>query len=65
MPHERLTDIEIRLEYQDRTIHELNDVLIAQQGQIDQLQRDLEKFRLLLDGDGQSFGPANDKPPHY
>lgn len=65
MTEDRLMDIEIRLEYQDRTIATLNDVVIAQQAEIESLRLDLAKLHLKLIAPEQSFGPANDKPPHY
>lgn len=65
MMEQRLTDIEIRMEYQDRTIAELNDVLIAQQSQMDAMAADIAKLRNRLEGGDPGFGPANEKPPHY
>jgi len=65
MQEDRLTDIEIRIEYQDRTIHALNDVVVAQQSQIEKLEANIEKLRQIIQNETPSFGPANEKPPHY
>lgn len=61
----RLTDLEIRFEYQERTINTLNEVLISQQAHIDELQLQLRKLESRLDSGALGFGPANEKPPHY
>lgn len=65
MNDERLTDIEIRIEYQERTIAQLNDVIIAQHQQIEDLGRELAQLKNRIDGQELGFGPANEKPPHY
>ena len=41
----RITELESRLAFQDRTIEELHQVLYRQQGEIDRLQRELELLR--------------------
>lgn len=63
----RLIILEEKLEYQDYTLEKLDDVIIAQQNQIDKLEdklvRLLEKMeanQLEIDKDGVE--PA---PPHY
>jgi len=61
----RLIDLEIRFEYQERTINMLNEVLIAQQSQIDELVLQIRKLEVRLDSGAMGFGPANEKPPHY
>ncbi len=61
----RLIDLEIRFEYQERTMNMLNEVLIAQQSQIDELLLQLRKLEVRLDSGSLGFGPANEKPPHY
>lgn len=65
MNEERLTDIEIRIEYQERTIAQLNDVVVSQQNQLDALQKEFSKLKARLEGQELGFGPANEKPPHY
>ena len=68
MSEERFIDLESRLAHQDQLLHELNDVVTAQQAKIMQLD---ELCRSLIDrvrsrGDGVSAGdPGNERPPHY
>jgi SlyX protein len=65
---ERLIDLETRLAYQDHTIQQLNDIVSAQQKQIDQLTATLkvlaDRFREAA-RDASSIDPGNEKPPHY
>lgn len=65
MSEERLTDIEIRIEYQERTIQALNDVILAQGLEITQLHKHLEAIQNKLEESSHSIGPANERPPHY
>jgi len=68
MSEERFIDLESRLAHQDQLLHELNDVVTAQQAKIMQLD---ELCRSLIDrvraiGDGVSAGdPGDERPPHY
>jgi SlyX protein len=68
MSEERFIDLESRLAHQDQLLHELNDVVTAQQAKIMQLD---ELCRSLIDrvrsiGDGVSGGdPGDERPPHY
>ena len=68
MSEERFIDLETRLAHQDQLLHELNDVVTAQQAKIMQLD---ELCRSLIDrvrsiGDDVSAGdPSDERPPHY
>jgi SlyX protein len=68
MSEERFIDLESRLAHQDQLLHELNDVVTAQQAKIMQLD---ELCRSLIDrvrsiGDGASTDDEGDeRPPHY
>jgi len=68
MSEERFIDLESRLAHQDQLLHELNDVVTAQQAKIMQLD---ELCRSLIDrvrsiGDGVATGDEGDvRPPHY
>ncbi len=61
---ERITSLETRIAFQDKTIDELNDVVTAQQKQIDDL---FKRLRELI----EQIGPtpldknADTRPPHY
>ncbi len=67
MSEERLTDLEIKITYQEELLGDLNKVVCQQQQQIDGLQETcaylMERVkRLLASAEGE---PANEKPPHY
>ena len=58
---ERLTELETRLVFQDQTIEELHEVIYQQQGQLDELTRELAKLNNRLgqfppDGGGNGDG---------
>ncbi len=57
----RLTDLEIRITHQSELLEQLNDVIYAQQKQIDVLAKKLAS----LEKQASDPTPANEKPPHY
>jgi SlyX protein len=64
---ERTDTLETRLAFQDDTIQQLNDALIAQQASIDLLEAEIrqliDEFR---DGVTEAQnGPVDELPPHY
>ena len=64
---ERIDTLETRLAFQDDTIQQLNDALIAQQARIDLLEAEM---RQLIDefrgGVSEAqIKPADELPPHY
>lgn len=60
----RVTELEVKLAFQDRTIEELDGVVREYTEKIEQLTRQLEVVRSTL-SDMRETGPANEKPPHY
>lgn len=66
----RVTELETRLAFQDDTLQQLSDELLAQGRLIERLQRQVEMLAArqadLADLAGQ-IGPAEDEapPPHY
>ncbi len=64
MNEDRLENIETKLAFQEKLIKELNDVLYAQQKQIDRLTSMCEAMAE-SGTDNSSSAPANEKPPHY
>lgn len=64
---ERLARLEEQLYFQEHTIQELNDVLFAQQRQMDAMQKILkemaERERKILELVAEKTG--NSLPPHY
>lgn len=68
MNEERLVEIETKIAHQEVLVGELNQVITRQQETIDQLQAALKKFFNQYrerNGDGNTVGPADQKPPHY
>ena len=65
MDEQRLIDIEIRLEYQDQLIAVLNEVVTRQQAELAEQRAMIEKLSNKVVVGEQSFGPANERPPHY
>ena len=61
----RLTEVEIRIEYQERLIETLNQVILDLRGEIASLRRDFEKLCHQALDSQLPLGPANEKPPHY
>lgn len=68
MMEERVTELESRVAFQDDTIQKLNDVIVEQQGRIDQLSAQMAVLKEQI----QALVPellANESqetpPPHY
>jgi len=66
---ERITELEIKVAYQEDTIQQLDRVICQQQDQIDSLKK---QFKELTEGsqsspeDGKSlFSALDEVPPHY
>ena len=64
----RISELETKISYQDHTIQELNEVVTAQQDQIDQLEKTVNKISGLL----KTLNPSDlarpeeeAPPPHY
>ncbi len=64
----RLAELESRIAFQDKTLNELNDVIIRQQRQIDQMSKGLAELQAQV----KSLAPAmvapsteETPPPHY
>ncbi|MDQ6979415.1 MAG: SlyX family protein [Mariprofundaceae bacterium] len=63
----RLTELENRFSYQEHTIQQLNEVVIAQQKQLEQQQRALDGMQQLLAQGESNIRRADEEvpPPHY
>lgn len=64
---QRLTDLEIKASFQEDALDQLNQVVVRQQQQIDDLQRELAHLRQ-ASLDGAAAAPrslSDDLPPHY
>ncbi len=66
--NERLTELEVRVAFQDQTLQDLNEVVTRQQLEIDRLTQELEVMKSRLNGLAPSMViPREDEkpPPHY
>ncbi len=62
---ERITELEIRIAYQDRLIQDLDDVLRAFTRRIEILERQLGQVQGQLDALGGAPQTTDEPPPHY
>lgn len=64
---QRLTDLEIKLSFQEDSLDQLNATIVHQQQTIDLLVREVRHLRALMPQDtGPRFAQAQDElPPHY
>lgn len=62
---ERLTDLEIKVAYQDKTIADLEALVRGFGVRIDQLVRELEQLKNAMKSPEVPLGPPTEKPPHY
>lgn len=63
----RLTDLEIKASFTEDLVEQLNQIIIAQQAQIDRLVREVAGLREQSDN-AAAGGPRNlrdDLPPHF
>ena len=62
---ERLTDLEIKVAYQDKLIADL-DALVRSFGvRLDEMARELKQLKEGVRSPEGPVGPANEPPPHY
>ncbi len=63
---ERFAILEGKVLYQDRTIDELNSVVIRQQDQMDRLTTEVKELRAIINNAQESVdGGEEPPPPHY
>lgn len=65
---ERLAELEIRVSFQDKTLHDLNEVVIRQQAELDRVLRELHALKARLQGIAVSniaTAAEETPPPHY
>ena len=72
MPHshttdQRLTDLEIKASFAEDLVESLNQIIIAQQGQIDALVREVVQLKSQLppESSGTPRNLRDDLPPHF
>ncbi len=67
-PAARVLALEERVMFQQRGLDELNEVVLRQQGELDQLRREVESLRGLAERAIEQAGGEDlphEKPPHY
>lgn len=60
----RITELEVRLTYQDRLIADLNEVVIELRSEVERLAAKTRRVEEQLEA-GLPDAPANAPPPHY
>ena len=61
----RLLTLEEKIAYQDKTIAELNEVVVALNRQVSDQKARLEQVERLIGGEFSRREMPNEKPPHY
>jgi SlyX protein len=62
---ERITNLEIKLTYQDELVETLNQVVIELRTELAGLTKKVVELEQQLTMGIPETGPANDPPPHY
>lgn len=61
----RLLNVEEKIAYQDKTIAELNEVVVTLNRQVADLKARLEQIERLVGSELSRREMPNEKPPHY
>ncbi len=61
----RLEALETKLAFQEDTVQQLSDALVAQQSRLDRLQARIEMLTEQLRAGDEGDGPPEPPPPHY
>jgi len=64
---QRLTELEIKLSFQEDLLDQLNTIIVRQQQELEWLLREVRQLRLQMpDGTMPAFNrPSEELPPHY
>ncbi len=64
---QRLTDLEIKLSFQEDALDQLNATIVRQQQTIELLVREIRHLRAQIpqDGAARRLGTQDEMPPHY
>jgi uncharacterized coiled-coil protein SlyX len=65
MDAERLTDLEIKVAYQDKLIADLEALVRSFGVRLEDLSRELKQLKEAVRSPEAPMGPANEPPPHY
>ena len=61
-----LEGLEIRLDFQEKTLLDLNDVIVKQQNEIDELRNSYRQLHQLMnDWSDTAHSQVDESPPHY
>ncbi|MFT3699009.1 MAG: SlyX family protein [Kofleriaceae bacterium] len=62
---DRITELEIKLVYQEQLIKELDALVRSFGDKLDAQTRELEKMKAGIRSPEVPMGPQSEKPPHY
>jgi SlyX protein len=62
---ERVTELEVKIAYQDRLLGALDEVVRTFTQKIEALERELQEVRAGIKSPPPPLGPASEPPPHY
>jgi uncharacterized coiled-coil protein SlyX len=62
---ERITELEIKLVYQEHVIRELDALVRTFGARLDEATRELKELKQSIRSPETPMGPANEPPPHY
>ncbi len=62
---ERIEDLEVKLAFQDKLIHELDALVRTFGDRLDAAERELKQLKASIRSPEGGMGPANEPPPHY
>ena len=62
---ERITELEVKVAFQEKLIADLDDVIRELREQVDRLERDVRELREQGAGQVEKTTLEDDKPPHY
>jgi uncharacterized coiled-coil protein SlyX len=60
---QRISDLETRIEHQDKLLAELDDVVRVFSNRVERLERHITELQDSVSA--QEIGPGDEKPPHY
>lgn len=62
---DRLTELEIRLSFQDHLIAELDQFVRSLSARLEKAERELADLKATQQSPALNMGPADEPPPHY
>ena len=62
---ERVTELEVKVAYQDHLLAALDEVVRTFTARVEALERELREVRAGIKSPPPTLGPANEPPPHY